>query len=286
MNAERLTDFQSRIGRVLSGQLFFIAGAPKSGTTWVQRLLDAHPEIVCSGEGHFANKIAPPCKEAPGRCGRGAGRRAGVESSSGEAVRMAENSDVPGRGVKTVLHVGCGPYNPAKLHKTFHGPGWRELRLDIDPRVAPDIVASMTVLPLAGQAVDAVSSSHGLEHLYAQEVAVALSEFHRVLKPDGFALITLPDLQKVTELVAADSLEGTAYVSPTGPIAPIDMIYGHRASIARGNRFMAHRTGFTAKTLGNPLFHARFAQARVSRSGFDLWAFATKQGQATASASY
>lgn len=125
--------------------------------------------------------------------------------------------------MKTVLHVGCCPYNPAKLHKTFHGPGWRELRLDIDPRVAPDIVASMTVLPLAGQAVDAVSSSHGLEHLCAQEVAVALGEFHRVLKPDGF----------------------------------------------------------TAKTLGNALVHAGFAQARVSRSGFDLWALATKQSQAS-----
>ncbi len=70
------------------------------------------------------------------------------------------------------------------------------------------------------------------------------------------------------------------------PIAPLDIIYGHRASITSGNRFMAHRTGFTAKTLGNALVHAGFGQARVSRSGFDLWAFATKQGQATASASY
>ncbi len=201
---------------------------------------------------------------------------------------MAEDrgSTTEGGGVKTVLHVGCGPYNRAKLHKTFHGPGWRELRLDIDPQVAPDIVASMTVLPLAGQGVDAVWSSHNLEHLFAHEVAVALGEFHRDLKPDDFALITLPDLQKVAELVAADSLEETAYVSPAGPIAPLDIIYGHRASIASGNRFMAHRTGFTAKTLRNALVHAGFGQARVSRSGFDLWAFATKQGQATASASY
>ena len=49
---------------------------------------------------------------------------------------MAEDrgSGTEGGGVRIVLHVGCGPYNPAKLHKTFHGPGWRELRLDIDPR--------------------------------------------------------------------------------------------------------------------------------------------------------
>ncbi|MBS1784825.1 MAG: sulfotransferase [Acidobacteria bacterium] len=29
---------------------FFVTGAPKSGTTWLGRLLDAHPEISCKGE--------------------------------------------------------------------------------------------------------------------------------------------------------------------------------------------------------------------------------------------
>ncbi|SEQ34820.1 Sulfotransferase family protein [Faunimonas pinastri] len=41
-------------------QIFFVSGAPKSGTTWLQKLLDAHPEIVCSGEGHFVEKLAAP----------------------------------------------------------------------------------------------------------------------------------------------------------------------------------------------------------------------------------
>ena len=31
-------------------QPFFLAGAPKSGTTWLCKLLDAHPEIACRGE--------------------------------------------------------------------------------------------------------------------------------------------------------------------------------------------------------------------------------------------
>lgn len=39
---------------------FFIGGAPKSGTTWMQRALDLHPEILCSGEGHFHEFIARP----------------------------------------------------------------------------------------------------------------------------------------------------------------------------------------------------------------------------------
>lgn len=41
-------------------QIFFVSGAPKSGTTWLQRLLDAHPEIVCSGEGHFVEQVIAP----------------------------------------------------------------------------------------------------------------------------------------------------------------------------------------------------------------------------------
>lgn len=31
-------------------QPFFVAGAPKSGTTWLGKLLDVHPEISCKGE--------------------------------------------------------------------------------------------------------------------------------------------------------------------------------------------------------------------------------------------
>jgi len=50
----------SAIKQVLSKQLFFIGGAQKSGTTWLQHLLDSHPAIVCSGEGHFADAIAVP----------------------------------------------------------------------------------------------------------------------------------------------------------------------------------------------------------------------------------
>ena len=32
---------------------FFVLGLPKSGTTWVQKALDAHPQLVCRGEGKF-----------------------------------------------------------------------------------------------------------------------------------------------------------------------------------------------------------------------------------------
>ncbi len=47
------------IATVRRKQVFFVGGAAKSGTTWLQFLLNAHPEISCTGEGHFANKLLP-----------------------------------------------------------------------------------------------------------------------------------------------------------------------------------------------------------------------------------
>jgi hypothetical protein len=43
---------------------FFVFGAAKSGTTWVQKILDAHPSVCCSGEGHFIESIATPMHKA------------------------------------------------------------------------------------------------------------------------------------------------------------------------------------------------------------------------------
>ena len=85
--------------------------------------------------------------------------------------------------------------------------------------------------------MDAVWSSHNVEHLYPHEVPVALAEFRRVLKPEGFAIVTCPDLQAVAELVAQDKLTQPAYQSPSGPISPLDILYGHRPALALGNLF-------------------------------------------------
>lgn len=177
--------------------------------------------------------------------------------------------------VRTVLHVGCGAPNPAKLPSAYFPIGaWRELRLDIDPDVAPDIEASITDMSMLPDAsVDAIWSSHNLEHLWAHEVPVALAEFHRVLHPGGFALLTMPDLQQVATLVASGALEDPAYISMMGPVSPIDMIYGHRPSVAAGNGFMSHRTGFTASTLAGHLGRAGFEDVQVERDGhYALWA--------------
>lgn len=178
----------------------------------------------------------------------------------------------------TVLNVGCGPRLRQRLHKHFHGREWREIRLDIDPAVDPDILCSITDMsPVASASVNAIWSSHSLEHVHRHEVPGALAQFLRVLKPAGLLLLTVPDLQQVAELVAADRLEDQAYVSPSGPITPLDMIYGHTPSLARGYFSMAHKTGFTRRSLHQSLAEAGFAEVQVRRGGsFDLWAIAYK----------
>ena len=177
--------------------------------------------------------------------------------------------------MKKLLHVGCGQATLKNTTKGFNDGSWIETRFDIDPNVKPDIVGSMTDMSgIDDNEYDALYSSHNIEHLFPTDVPVALSEFRRVLKPTGILVLTCPDLQSVCELVVADKLTVPAYESPSGPISPIDIIYGHRPSIARGNHFMAHRCGFTETVLQATLTESGFnmtASRRRKGPHFDLW---------------
>ena len=180
--------------------------------------------------------------------------------------------------LKTVLNVGCGPRGRPHGFAGFD-QGWTELRLDIDPAVAPDVVGTMTDLAaVATGSVDAVVSSHNIEHLYPHEVPLALAEFVRVLKPDGLLLVTCPDLQSVCARVAKGELASPLYVSEAGPISALDMMYGHRGAMAAGNLFMAHRCGFTLQVLADTLQACAIARpAGIARpEAFDLWTVASK----------
>jgi len=174
------------------------------------------------------------------------------------------------------LHVGCGP--KCKDRTPFASQNWREIRLDIDPGVKPDVIGTMTDMKTVDDAsVDAVFSSHNIEHLYPHEVPIALAEFYRVLKPGGFVLLTCPDLQSVCALVANDQLTDAAYQSGMGPITPLDILYGHRASMKAGNLYMSHRCGFTKKVLASTLSLAGFDAGVKNRpANYDLWAVGLK----------
>jgi len=195
-----------------------------------------------------------------------------IRETVGSAAEQAKS-------LKRVLNAGSGSYAARKLHPVFAGDVWHEIRIDIDPQAKPDIVSSITDLKSSfePQSFDAVWSSHTLEHLYAHEVPLALAEFKRVLKPDGFALITSPDLESVASLILDGGLDKVAYTSPAGPITPLDMLFGHSASITRGQLYMAHKTGFTCALLGRYFVDAGFPMVLVKRQQLDLWALGLMQ---------
>lgn len=180
-------------------------------------------------------------------------------------------------GPKVFLHVGCGTAPYSRLPGCFKTGAWKEVRLDIDPMTKPDIVASLTDMSMVpANSMDAVWSSHNLEHLEGYQVPIALAEMRRVLKPGGFALITLPNLEKIAQLIVTGRADDVLYTSPAGPITPLDMLYGHQKSVKNGNTHMAHRTGFTAKRLSGVLTEAGFNEVRVMQGlNYDLWSVAT-----------
>lgn len=176
----------------------------------------------------------------------------------------------------TLLHVGCGPERMA--HTPFAGSGWRELRLDIDPAVAPDLVGSLTDLgAVADGSVDAVFSAHPLSISMPMRCPPPWPSSGGCWGRGGLTLITCPDLQAVAALVAEDRLLQPAYISAMGPISPLDILYGHLASLAAGSVYVAHRCGFTCKVLQATVQAAGFAQCCSLRRPrhFDLWLLAT-----------
>ena len=181
--------------------------------------------------------------------------------------------------MKQLLHVGPGYSTKKDIIKFFNNKDWHETRVDINKDVNPDILGGMQDLSnVQNNYYDAVYSSHSIEHVYQYEVNGVLKEFYKVLNDDGVAVITCPELKSVCKLILEDKILDTAYVSEAGPITPIDILYGHRDSIKKGNEFMAHKNGFTLKTLTKECHLAGFKSvAGIERPGyFDIWVIAQK----------
>jgi SAM-dependent methyltransferase len=176
---------------------------------------------------------------------------------------------------KALLNAGSGPALFGRPPAAFAPAEWQEVRLDVDPRANPDIVGSFADMRglVEDARFDALYSSHAIEHLHAHQVIPALREFRRVLRPEGFALVTCPDLAAIARQLLDAGAEEVAYHSPAGPIRPIDMIFGHSQSIADGQIHMAHHTGFTAPRLARVAVAGGFSEVRVMEGDhFDLWA--------------
>jgi SAM-dependent methyltransferase len=182
---------------------------------------------------------------------------------------------------RTVLHVGCGSKTIEHMTLGFKDGSWREVRYDIDPAARPDILGTITDMSgVDSDSVDALYSSHNIEHVHPHEVQGVLREFRRVLKPGGFLVVTCPDLQALAHFIAEGRLEDTLYTTAAGlAITPLDIIYGHIDSVRRGQHYMAHKTGFSRDTLQRHALDAGFAHVAARRltGRQELWLVAFKE---------
>ena len=181
--------------------------------------------------------------------------------------------------MKTFLHVGCGLQNKSSCFG-FNNDNWKEIRLDFDKNVNPDIVGTLTDMKsVETGSVDAVYSSHNIEHIFPHEVPIVLREFYRVLKEDGIVVITCSDLQSVGEAIAQDKLLEPLYESPEGSVTAFDILYGHKKTTVDGNIYMIHKGGFTYSLLNSAFYEAGFKARYGGRRlrAFDLFLVAFKQ---------
>lgn len=81
---------QAEIAAIAERQLFFVGGAPRSGTTWVQHMLDSHPDVSCRGEGQFLHFFAEPMGALMQR------RRAELEAKNTKLFKESAGYPLPG----------------------------------------------------------------------------------------------------------------------------------------------------------------------------------------------
>jgi len=98
--------------RLQKAQIFFIGGPPRSGTTWLQQLIDSHPEATCRGEGLFSEELIPAIEVAI------SGYRRAVEEKNRKVV--AHTSGYPLPSVKTVDFVAATAVLAALSQQTNH----------------------------------------------------------------------------------------------------------------------------------------------------------------------
>lgn len=186
--------------------------------------------------------------------------------------------------MKTLLHVGCGHQGKETLPPLDFENEWREVRVDIDPGVNPDVIDDIrTLSTIPDGSAHYLFSKHNLEHLEFHEVPKCLANFYRVLNDTGFLIIRTPNLEQICRAILQVGVEKKLYTAivdgEENPVMPMDILFGASWEIEKGNHFMAHRTAFTMKNLDQKLRNAGFEYVSISQAeeSYELLAVAAKK---------
>ncbi len=131
--------------------------------------------------------------------------------------------------------------------------GW--LTVDADPRVEPDIVATVPPLPAECYGAEAFRLIHVFEHFYKWDAEELLRQFFEALGDGGRLVLELPNLES-----AIDALSGKSGKSQSS--WGMWVLYGdpgHR------NPLFGHRWGWTPETLTEALRAAGFSRIEEER---------------------
>lgn len=132
-------------------------------------------------------------------------------------------------GCQLVLDLGCGN---GRHVVALSGLGFRVLGLDIsrtgleltrqwlqDSQLEAELFQSDTrhPLPLAASCLDGLISTQVIHHALLQEVRLAITEIHRILKPGGLVFVTVPRRSRSQR--RSEQLEPHTYLPLEGPEA-------------------------------------------------------------------
>jgi ubiquinone/menaquinone biosynthesis C-methylase UbiE len=92
---------------------------------------------------------------------------------------------------KRVLEVGAGP---GIVTHALRSAGVEVLTLDVEPSLNPDLLGSVTAIPLPDASFDLVVCCQVLEHLPFDQFGTALREIHRVVSRG--CVLSIPDMTR------------------------------------------------------------------------------------------
>lgn len=134
------------------------------------------------------------------------------------------------------LNVGSG-------QRPFSKP-W--LNVDVQERWKPDVVADGSHMPMFQDgSAELIVLHHVLEHFGCGEGDGMLRECHRILRPDGKLIVTVPDMRILAHGLLAGRITEETYLIN---------IYG----AYMGDEADRHKFGFTTMTLSDTLHAAGF----------------------------
>ncbi|TAE34613.1 MAG: hypothetical protein EAY65_02105 [Alphaproteobacteria bacterium] len=189
-----------------------------------------------------------------------------------QAVRKQQGFTLPNTDKKIVVNVGYSSAHMNSLHATFKKEAWHEVRVDVDAKMQPDLlIQSMTAIPeIPDDSVDALWMAHVMHRLTYDQAKLLVLELVRMARVGADIVVSVPDLQVAAAYIARGEDEHELYHPPAGTVYPVDMMFGFRPFIARGDLARMHKSGYTAEMLGRFLRDAGVSNLHISRSNHEI----------------